>query len=409
MATVSKIQSDANSGIQTYGGQSYKADASGNYKVYNPPTSSSSDNSTTESTSTNRVSPDGNITQGVSAFDSIYKNYSPPSPFDRSYEEELRQEELVRQQEDISVINNTYAGLFSKIQKDSTTRENITDVVNANAGLRGSNIGAANVSNTLEQNQEQMQGATSAQAQEVQSVINQHREYLSQDIDRERELRQTNYAQWADYVSGKETRAASSASTLLKGLQSEGYTPEELDEDFFTDLAQGTGLSPQELSAAYKYDYAQGQAASEAAASDKLQATAEYNKTIAETDKIRADADKSKNATRDSLMSKGYTYLSKSEQQADYNEADIITLDDGSKLVRPDNINKMLADMIAKASVGGGSTAPSNTIYADLMADIEAGESLSSLLGNYSEIDEAQIREIKYEFDEDKNGDKRTP
>lgn len=345
-------------------------------------------------TPTNIVTPEGNIQQPENFQDKFWKDFQPANPYDRSYEETMRQAELQRQQEDINVINNTYAGILAGAQRDQATRANITDVVNANAGLRGSNIGAANVQKTAEDNQAQTQTINNAQLKERASVVNQHREFLSADITKERELRQTNYSQWVDYMGGKEKRAAGSAATLMKGMIANGDDPASLDEKFFADLSKGTGLSAKELQSAYAYDYKQNEATAAEAASKRLNETADYNKTIAETNKIKAEASAEGNKVRDNLSSKGYSYIKDNAGLAGYKEVDLVRLADGSIMLRPDNLRRIMAEEALKPKKTG--TGPiGNARLGEVQSAIEAGGTLADIASDYPDVPFATLSAMR--------------
>lgn len=259
----------------------------------------------------NKIMPTGDIQAPTSAIDNVWNNYTPETPAERATREAaLQTEELQRQQNEIAGIDVMYQNLFKGVNQDAAKNNAMTEYVNGMSGLGGSNVGVSNMVNTEGQNAQAAQKVTDARNQEVQSVVDNHRKFLADQINQDRTLRQNDYTAWANYQSGKETRAKSSVNTVMTSLLAK-YKPEQIDPKYFEQLSKGTGMSPQELQAAYAGLYDNKVASDKAAALEALKTNSEINKN-------NATATETANAQMKQYTDKGYVQVTTPALEAHY-------------------------------------------------------------------------------------------
>ena len=248
----------------------------------------------------NKVDISGGITAPPqSSLDKYYQNFQMPDPAAQAAQEEaMRQAEMERQAKEIAGIDTMYQNLFQGANQDAARNLATTEYVNGMSGLGGSNVGASNAVNTQIQNAAGLQKIKDAHGKEVQSVVDQHRVFLADQIKTERDLRNKDYEKWVNYQSGKESGAKNSVNTIMTSMLSK-YTPDQIDEKSWDNLSKGTGMSPAELKAAYANMHSSYQ-------TDVATASAAKLKSAAEVAKINAEAGNIGNAQRDNLIKQDY-------------------------------------------------------------------------------------------------------
>lgn len=353
-----------------------------------------------------------------------YANNKPKTPSEIAADEDkIRQDRLIQQQQAITSINSMYDNLLNQINKDNSSRLGSAASINALSGNRGSASGLANESNVRTANQRVIDANEAERTAKISQIMNDYKNQISDEITKARELRTKDANAYLAYKAGEIDRNKATASDLRAKLIGARLKPEDIDEETYKQIGEAGGYTADEAKILYTADYNQAVkdfAASEAAkVAASKKAAAEVEKTQAETEKLKADA----NAKSDEnlLINKGYVYVSTPAQRDQLiSEGRIVTERNGKTYVAPNTVktkvitrgsNNILIDSTTgddikdlgptKTPAGNGSTKnyTATTIPADIKKDLLYDKQtkkadLDTLLNAYPEVSTSYIQSL---------------